>query len=364
MPRAREHLVRRRCVLCYLFSFARSEERATRPSDDDHHLCRLRPKPQQQQQQQQRTQKREWDPVGEKKGGKISSIFCLGVFCTPFFFYQREPPPTPTPPTFFFARKKNQSSTTKRRPGDQRTTNEARGRRRRQTPRPFPLFSFFSLKKTSRRSSDVFGVLRRTIYTDIIIIVTLIATTDFDPIVRERRTVTECGGVSPNSAVGDASPNGSTGATSPGSPANSVGRRFDGSAKRNTPAGGTNGAPFGVHKKTGSFGGNKVADPIWIDDDCEVDDEFCFSGDACTPDVHVSKHKRKGEVEKFRTRKRTRKNSLDLFEREKLKSNGKWSIVCGINRRRRRICCTLPRRRLCEQNRESGAERNGEYDRE
>ena len=50
--------------------------------------------------------------------------------------------------------------------------------------------------------------------TDIIIIVTLIATTDFDPIVRERRAVTECGGVSPNSAVGDASPNGSTGATS------------------------------------------------------------------------------------------------------------------------------------------------------
>ena len=105
--------------------------------------------------------------------------------------------------------------------------------------------------------------------------------------------MTECGGVSPNSAVGDASPNGSTGATSPGSPANSVGRRFDGSAKRNTPAGGTNGALFGVHKKTGSFGGNKVADPIWIDDDCEVDDEFCFSDDACTPDVHVSKHKRK-----------------------------------------------------------------------
>ena len=101
------------------------------------------------------------------------------------------------------------------------------------------------------------------------------ATTDFDPIVRERRVVTECGGASP------------------GSPANSVGRRVDGSAKRNTPAGGTNGAPFGVHKKTGSFGGNKVADPIWIDDDCEVDDEFCFSDDACTPDVHVSKHKRK-----------------------------------------------------------------------
>ena len=119
------------------------------------------------------------------------------------------------------------------------------------------------------------------------------ATTDFDPIVRERRVVTECGGASPNSAVGDASPNGATGATSPGSPANSVGRRVDGSAKRNTPAGGTNGAPFGVHKKTGSFGGNKVADPIWIDDDCEVDDEFCFSDDACTPDVHVSKHKRK-----------------------------------------------------------------------
>lgn len=36
-----------------------------------------------------------------------------------------------------------------------------------------------------------------------------------------------------------------------------------------------------------------MADPIWIDDDCEVDDEFCFSDDACTPDVHVSKHKRK-----------------------------------------------------------------------
>ena len=53
---------------------------------------------------------------------------------------------------------------------------------------------------------------------------------------------------------------------------------------------------FGHHQKTGSFGGgNKVADPIWIDDDCEVDDEFCFSDDGFTPDAKKRRNNNKGQ---------------------------------------------------------------------
>jgi len=122
---------------------------------------------------------------------------------------------------------------------------------------------------------------------------------DFDPIVRKQRGL-GADGLSPNSSNvggGDSpssqyrdtsnsnSNNNSASSSSPSSSSpssSSIGRRFDRAAN-----GGGGGAspPFGRHQKTGSFGGNKVADPIWIDDDCEVDDEFCFSDDGFTPDV-------------------------------------------------------------------------------
>jgi len=123
---------------------------------------------------------------------------------------------------------------------------------------------------------------------------------DFDPIVRKQRGGLGADGLSPNSSNvggGDSpssqyrdtsnsnSNNNSASSSSPSSSSpssSSIGRRFDRAAN-----GGGGGAspPFGRHQKTGSFGGNKVADPIWIDDDCEVDDEFCFSDDGFTPDV-------------------------------------------------------------------------------
>ena len=52
----------------------------------------------------------------------------------------------------------------------------------------------------------------------------------------------------------------------------------------------------------------------------------------------------KAKVKQFRTtRTKTMKSSPGLLKEEKLKTNGKWSIVCGISRRRRKICCTSPR---------------------
>jgi tetratricopeptide (TPR) repeat protein len=112
---------------------------------------------------------------------------------------------------------------------------------------------------------------------------------DFDPIVRKQRGLGADGGDSPSSQYRDNSNTNSNNNSASSSPSSSspsssssIGRRFDRAAN-----GGGGGAspPFGRHQKTGSFGGNKVADPIWIDDDCEVDDEFCFSDDGFTPDV-------------------------------------------------------------------------------
>lgn len=107
---------------------------------------------------------------------------------------------------------------------------------------------------------------------------------------RKQRGLGADGGDSPSSQYRDTSNtnsnNNSASSSSPSSSSpsssSSIGRRFDRAAN-----GGGGGAspPFGRHQKTGSFGGNKVADPIWIDDDCEVDDEFCFSDDGFTPDV-------------------------------------------------------------------------------
>ena len=96
---------------------------------------------------------------------------------------------------------------------------------------------------------------------------------------------------------GDAGGGGSPGTSS------SIGRRFDrtknASSKTNSmrDVGTPSSSPlFGHHQKTGSFGGgNKVADPIWIDDDCEVDDEFCFSDDGFTPDAKKRRNNNKGQ---------------------------------------------------------------------
>jgi len=99
------------------------------------------------------------------------------------------------------------------------------------------------------------------------------------------------------SGGGDAGGGGSPGTSS------SIGRRFDrnknASSKTNSvrDVGTPSSSPlFGHHQKTGSFGGgNKVADPIWIDDDCEVDDEFCFSDDGFTPDAKKRRNNNKGQ---------------------------------------------------------------------
>jgi Tfp pilus assembly protein PilF len=112
---------------------------------------------------------------------------------------------------------------------------------------------------------------------------------DFDPIVRKQRGL-GADGSSPNSNVGGgdspssqyrdtSNTNNNSASSSPSS--SSIGRGFDRAAN----GGGGASPSFGRHQKTGSFGGNKVADPIWIDDDCKVDDEFCFSDDGFTPDA-------------------------------------------------------------------------------
>jgi len=76
---------------------------------------------------------------------------------------------------------------------------------------------------------------------------------------------------------------------STGSPV-SIMRRFDSNNSNNSSAaGGRIGAHHHHHQKSSSFG--KVADPIWIDDDCKVDDDFCFSDDGLTPDKSLRRRK-------------------------------------------------------------------------
>ena len=115
---------------------------------------------------------------------------------------------------------------------------------------------------------------------------------------------------------------------------------------------------FGHHQKTGSFGGgNKVADPIWIDDD-GGGDEFCFMTTGLRQTRRNAATITKAKVKQFRTtRTKTMKSSPGLLKEEKLKTNGKWSIVCGINDDAGRFVAHHLAR-AGKQNRESGAERN------